>query len=60
MTDFIDQKEGKTTTIFISYRRSDAAGHAGSLYDRLTHWFDEPVLFFGRESIRCSSANTLI
>jgi hypothetical protein len=29
------------TTIFISYRRTDAAGHAGRLYDRLVQQFGE-------------------
>jgi TIR domain len=31
--------------IFISYRREDAAGHAGRLYERLSKFFDEDHLF---------------
>ncbi len=38
--------------IFISYRRADAAGHAGRLRDRLASWFDtDSELFFDVESI---------
>lgn len=37
--------------IFLSYRRKDAGGHAGRLYDRLSHWFDADALFYDRESI---------
>ncbi|MDD2468125.1 MAG: toll/interleukin-1 receptor domain-containing protein, partial [Desulfobulbus sp.] len=37
--------------IFTSYRRSDAGGHAGRLYDRLRHWFDESVIFFDLDAI---------
>lgn len=33
-------------SIFISYRRSDASGHAGWLHDRLTQWFDADESFF--------------
>ena len=40
------------SSIFISYRRSDSAGHAGRLHDRLGSWFDEDKLFFDRESIK--------
>jgi len=32
--------------LFISYRRKDAGGHAGRLFDRLRHWFDDDVLFY--------------
>ena len=32
-------------SIFISYRRSDAAGHAGRLYDQLVNRFGEPNVF---------------
>jgi hypothetical protein len=37
--------------IFISYRRSDAGGHAGRLCDRLAHWFDAESLFYDQGSI---------
>lgn len=37
--------------IFISYRRSDAGGHAGRLFDRLTHWFDKSILFYDLDGI---------
>ena len=37
--------------IFISYRRKDASGHAGRLFDRLSHWFKQDEIFFDRESI---------
>lgn len=39
------------TAIFISYRRSDAGGHAGRLFDRLRQWFDEGVLFYDLDGI---------
>ncbi|MBL8517925.1 MAG: tetratricopeptide repeat protein [Betaproteobacteria bacterium] len=42
--------------IFISYRRADAAGHAGRLHDRLRQWFAREDLFFDQESIE-SGAN---
>ncbi|MBC7727781.1 MAG: toll/interleukin-1 receptor domain-containing protein, partial [Microbacteriaceae bacterium] len=41
-----------SASIFISYRRSDAAGHAGRLHDRLAQWFDAGELFFDTEHIR--------
>lgn len=37
--------------IFISYRRSDAGGHAGRLRDRLAHWFDAESFFYDQGSI---------
>ena len=40
-----------SASIFISYRRSDAGGHAGRLYDRLAQWFDADKLFFDAENI---------
>ncbi len=40
-----------SAAIFISYRRSDAAGHAGRLFDRLAHWFDHDALFYDLDSI---------
>ena len=41
-----------SASIFISYRRSDGAGHAGRLHDRLAQWFDAGALFFDTEHIR--------
>ena len=41
-----------SASIFISYRRSDAGGHAGRLHDRLTQWFDADALFFDTEQIQ--------
>ena len=38
-------------SILVSYRRSDAGGHAGRLHDRLAHWFDADELFFDVEHI---------
>jgi Flp pilus assembly protein TadD len=38
-------------SIFISYRRSDAPGHAGRLYDWLKLWFDAGELFYDSASI---------
>ena len=37
--------------IFISYRRADAGGHAGRLFDRLRHWFDPEAVFYDLDSI---------
>jgi tetratricopeptide (TPR) repeat protein len=37
--------------VFISYRRSDAGGHARALYRDLARRFDEDRLFFDRSSI---------
>jgi hypothetical protein len=37
--------------IFISYRRSDAAGHARALHRALREFFDTERIFFDRESI---------
>jgi hypothetical protein len=42
---------GRPAAIFISYRRSDAAGHAGRLFDRLKLWFDVDDLFYDVESV---------
>lgn len=39
------------TSIFISYRRKDAGGHAGRLYDRLAQWFDREHLFLDKATI---------
>lgn len=41
----------KPASIFISYRRKDADGHAGRLYDRLKSWFDIDDVFFDVQSI---------
>lgn len=39
-------------SIFISFRRADAAGHAQNLHDRLSGWFDpKSELFFDGSSI---------
>lgn len=37
--------------IFISYRRADTDGHAGRLFDRLSHWFDADALFYDLDGI---------
>ncbi len=37
--------------IFISYRRSDAGGHAGRLFDQLSLWFDGDALFYDKDGI---------
>lgn len=37
--------------IFISYRRSDSAGHAGRLYDYLKDYFGEERIFFDVDAI---------
>jgi len=37
--------------LFLSYRRSDAQGHAGRLYDRLREEFGEAALFYDQQSI---------
>lgn len=39
------------THIFISYRREDAAGHAGRLYDRLVQRFGEAQVFLDFDAI---------
>jgi TIR domain-containing protein/WD40 domain-containing protein len=39
------------TGVFISYRRGDAAAHAGRLYDGLVHRFGEPRVFMDVDSI---------
>lgn len=38
--------------IFISYRRSDTAGHAGRLYDQLKNYFGEDRVFFDVDTIK--------
>ena len=38
--------------IFISYRRSDAAGHAGRLYDYLKNYFGSERIFFDVDTIQ--------
>lgn len=38
--------------IFISYRRSDAAGHAGRIYDYLKNYFGEERVFFDVDTIK--------
>ena len=39
------------TRIFLSYRREDAAGHAGRLYDRLCQHFGEEHIFMDIDTI---------
>ena len=39
------------SSIFISYRRSDSAGHAGRIFERLRYWFADDELFFDVNSI---------
>lgn len=41
--------------LFISYRRSDAAGHARALYRDLCRRFDKRRIFFDRESIEAGA-----
>jgi hypothetical protein len=41
--------------LFISYRRSDSAGHARALYRDLCRRFDKQRIFFDRESIEAGS-----
>ena len=38
-------------SIFISYRRSDAGGHAGRIFDHLRKWFDDDEIFFDLDAI---------
>ncbi len=40
-----------THPIFISYRRSDADGSAGRLFDRLSQWFDPDVIFYDKDAL---------
>ena len=42
--------------IFISYRRSDTAGHAGRLLDRLLQWWDADAVFFDTHTIEAGEA----
>jgi len=39
------------SAIFISYRRADTGGHAGRLFDRLRHWFDDGEVLFDLDGI---------
>lgn len=39
------------SVIFISYRRNDASGHAGRVFDHLANLFGENNIFFDRDSI---------
>ncbi|HKY23400.1 MAG TPA: toll/interleukin-1 receptor domain-containing protein, partial [Vicinamibacterales bacterium] len=41
--------------LFISYRRSDSAGHARALYRDLCRRFDKQSIFFDRESIEAGT-----
>src|SRR5437868_8786600 len=42
---------GPGTRVFISYRRSDCAGHAGRLYDQLSEHFGEHNVFMDVDRI---------
>ncbi|HRF03614.1 toll/interleukin-1 receptor domain-containing protein [Accumulibacter sp.] len=44
-----------TCDLFISYRRSDAAGHARALYRDLCRRFEKQRIFFDRESIEAGT-----
>ena len=39
------------SAIFISYRRADAGGHAGRVFDRLRQWFDTETVFYDLDGI---------
>ena len=41
--------------IFISYRRSDTAGHAGRLYDYLKNYFGAERVFFDVDTIEAGT-----
>src|SRR5689334_346487 len=45
------QRMTQAASVFISYRRSDTAGHSGRLFDRLKLWFDNDALFYDLDSI---------
>jgi hypothetical protein len=47
----MSQPGPQPASVFISYRRTDTAGHAGRLFDRLKQWFDDDVLFYDLDSI---------
>ena len=38
-------------SIFISYRRADAGGHAGRIFDQLRHWFDDNEIFIDVDTL---------
>lgn len=42
-------------SIFLSYRRADASGHAGRLYDHLSAYFGRESLFYDLGSVRPGS-----
>lgn len=44
--------ESSTTKIFISYGRSDASGHAGRLYDRLSLFFKPDQIFMDVDALK--------
>jgi tetratricopeptide (TPR) repeat protein len=48
---FIVRHMNETASVFISYRRTDAAGHAGRLHDRLKSWFDSKEVFYDVDTI---------
>src|SRR5580692_7523083 len=47
----VDRHMNQAPPVFISYRRADAAGHAGRLYDRLKSWFDSNDMFYDVDTI---------
>jgi tetratricopeptide (TPR) repeat protein len=48
---FVVRHVNQPASVFISYRRTDAAGHAGRLYDRLKSWFDSKEVFYDVDTI---------
>jgi hypothetical protein len=46
-----DQEIGRSSLIFISYRRKDTGGHTGRLYDRLIQRFDKDDVFYDQSAI---------
>ena len=46
MDQQLSELAGQRANIFISYRRTDTAGHTGRLYDRLKHHFGGQVKIF--------------
>ena len=55
MIDTASSRPSPSLRIFISYRREDAAGHAGRLYDALVAHFGENQVFMDIDTIRPGS-----
>ena len=51
-TEDTTSQEDEPLGIFISYRREDAAGHAGRLHDSLSRRFPDAQIFFDVETMR--------